>query len=82
MACLIKDNCSFFNNKMRMMEERKKIIKLRFCLSIYTQCARFKVYSHFKSQHKIPADLYPNHFEQASELIQNDKKHDKRHRKE
>jgi hypothetical protein len=70
MACPIKDTCTFFSNQIRMSEERKKIIQIGFCLSSYSQCARYRVYEYFKSTHKVPADLYPNNFEQANELIQ------------
>ena len=77
MACPIKDSCPFFNNLMRMMEERKKTLKKRFCLSSYIQCARFKIYQHFKSTEKVPADLYPNNYEKANEFLQEDKKQQK-----
>ena len=75
MACPIKDTCAFFNNQIRMSEERKKMIKTNFCLSGYSQCARFKVYTQYKSTHKVPVDLYPNNFERAHELIIKDRQH-------
>ena len=75
MACIIKDSCAFFTNQMRMLEERKVIIRKRFCLSSYEQCARFKVYQHFKSHNNIPLDLYPNDFERATTLIAKHRKH-------
>ncbi|MBU1043157.1 MAG: hypothetical protein KJ915_02010 [Candidatus Omnitrophica bacterium] len=77
MACPIAGTCTFFNNQLRMMEERKKIIKITFCLSGFTQCARYKVYEHFKSEHKVPPNLYPNNFDHAHELIGLGKKHRK-----
>ena len=75
MACPIKDSCSFFNNQIRMMDERKETLKSRFCLSTHSQCARFNVYQYFKSSQKVPADLYPDNYELASDLVQRDKKH-------
>jgi hypothetical protein len=75
MACPIKDSCTFFNNQMRMMEERKKTIKIRFCLSSYGQCARYKVYEHYKTVQKVSPDLYPNDFERADEIIRKNQIH-------
>ena len=75
MACPIKDTCTFFNGQIHMLEERKKTIKTRFCLSSYSQCARFKMYEYFKSPSKVPPDLYPNNYERVDELIRADKKH-------
>ena len=77
MACPIKDTCTFYNNQIHMLEERKKTIKTRFCLSSYAQCARFKIYEYFKSAQKVPPDLRPNDYERMEELIKTDKKHNK-----
>ncbi|MBU1086263.1 MAG: hypothetical protein KKD05_01955 [Candidatus Omnitrophica bacterium] len=69
MACPIKETCTFFNNQMRISKERQALMKNRLCFSFYSECARMKVYLHFKNEHKVPASLYPNDFNGADIII-------------
>jgi len=66
--CPSLKNCPFFNDKMKDRPATADVYKKKFCLSNYTECARYKV-SKAKGKEFVPIDLYPNQIEKVQNLI-------------
>ena len=71
-SCECLAGCPFFNDKMEMMPAMSNMYKKNFCLSDYSDCARFMV---FKTLGKpsVPVDLFPNQKERAEQIIKKSK---------
>ncbi|MBN2081151.1 hypothetical protein JW859_02970 [bacterium] len=54
--CLAK--CPFFNDKMQGMDGTATMVKRRYCLDNYENCARYIVFKQL-GREKVPADLFP-----------------------
>jgi hypothetical protein len=65
--CEKTSNCPFFSDQMANMPAVARLMKESYCRGDKTHCARYQVSSAGLS---VPADLYPNDWTRAQQLIQ------------
>ncbi len=68
MECPLLKTCVFFQDKMQNMPATANIMKKRYCLEDNSKCARFMIVNAL-GREKVPADLFPNQYDRAEELI-------------
>ena len=66
--CSLLEKCIFFNDKMSSMPASADMLKKRFCLKDSSTCARYMVCVNL-GRENVPADLFPNHIEQARVIL-------------
>jgi hypothetical protein len=66
--CECLGGCPFFNDKMKDNDGLAWIYKRRYCQGDNTKCARYMVFSKL-GKPAVPANLYPNMFEQAQAIL-------------
>lgn len=66
--CECLKGCPFFNDKMPQEEGMGAIYKKKYCLGDNSRCARYMVFKAL-GPGKSPANLYPNMFDRAREII-------------
>jgi len=66
--CVCLPKCPFFYDKMSNMPAMADIYKTKYCLGDNTDCARYAVFRKMSSA-GVPADLYPNDRDRATELL-------------
>jgi hypothetical protein len=57
--CPSLPKCPFFNDRMANRPAMANMMKLKYCQTDNSQCARWKV-SQAKGGPAVPGDLYPN----------------------
>ncbi|HNY32136.1 MAG TPA: hypothetical protein PKO15_14730 [Fibrobacteria bacterium] len=66
--CPSLPRCPFFQDKMANKPATANLMKSKYCQTDNSQCARWKV-SQAKLPGGVPADLFPNEWERASQLV-------------
>jgi len=66
--CPLLDTCRFMNRIRRVSSAQAKAYERAFCMSVYTDCARFKVADAIGLEH-VPDALLPLEKEQAEQII-------------
>lgn len=66
MKCERYQCCPFFNNRIQYASVIMENYQKTLCSGEFTRCARYVV---FKVLGDVPADLYPNMHDKATELI-------------
>lgn len=66
--CEVLNTCPFFNDKMTEMPATANALKNRYCKGDNSKCARYMVLKAL-GKAKVPADLSPDKFEKAREII-------------
>ena len=67
--CELLAGCIFFNDRMASMPSTAEVIKLRYCKSDNTGCARYMIFRTM-GRDKVPQELFPNQIEQAMQVIE------------
>ena len=71
--CDFTGGCPFFNGTMKEHPAMSNILRKKYCLGGEKEnCARFLVRNAIGSE-KVPIDLYPNQFEKARIVIEQEK---------
>jgi len=68
--CECLSGCPFFNDKMANMPAMKEMFKRNYCMSDYTNCARYMIFKDLGKQ-AVPSNLFPNQKEKALEILKN-----------
>ena len=66
--CSLTNGCIFFNDKMADMPSMTSMMKSIYCQTAPEKCARLMVVKAI-GREKVPADLFPNQIERATEII-------------
>ena len=66
--CELLKGCLFFNDKMPNSSGLGAMYKRNYCQGNNTRCARYMVAKSL-GREKVPANLYPNMFDRAKQLI-------------
>jgi diadenosine tetraphosphate (Ap4A) HIT family hydrolase len=66
--CEAIGGCPFFNDKLPNMPSLSAWLKMQYCQSKYTECARYRVRQALGGG-KVPSDLFPNEDIRAEKLI-------------
>lgn len=70
--CKYLGRCAFFTKSKLNMPSMLEFYKRKYCLSDYSVCARYKVYSSILKC-RVPDDLYPNEVERVEEILRKEK---------
>ncbi len=66
--CECLEKCDFFNDKMANMPSMAHIIKMKYCESDNSECARYVVYK-VLGKEGVPSNMFPTQMDRARELI-------------
>ena len=66
--CPCLPRCPFFEDTVGAMPATAKMYRDRYCLAIYTRCARFLVFRK-AGRENVPRNLHPNQVRRAQYLI-------------
>ena len=68
MSCAYLKSCNFYTDNLVSMPVVAELMKRRFCEDDYSQCARYQIRVKLGADN-VPADLFPNHMEEAEKLL-------------
>ncbi len=66
--CVCLSGCLFFNDRMAEIPVTAALLKKRFCLDQFKQCARCQVFSKL-GRERVPTDLYPSQSERVAGIL-------------
>ena len=66
--CELIDSCPFYNGQLEGDEEQINLLKEKYCLGTYFNCARFMVFTAL-GRENMPDKLFPHQKDRAYEAI-------------
>ena len=67
-SCPSVPGCPFFNDQMNAMPSMANMLKKKYCLSGYQNCARWTVAAKL-GKGGVPKDLYPGQTERVAQIL-------------
>ena len=69
MTCECLEKCPFFNDQIVNKPATAELMKKQYCNENFEACARYTLFKSAGQEH-VPADLYPNQNDRASNILQ------------
>ena len=66
--CECLEKCPFFNDKMQDTPATANMMKSKYCLGNFEECARYMVFKAL-GREKVPTNLFPNMRDKAKAII-------------
>ena len=66
--CDIASECPFYNGKLKMDGGLFSMMKRKYCVGSFRNCARYMINSSLGSE-RVPYDLYPSMTDDAKKII-------------
>lgn len=67
--CGFVSRCTFFEDRMSKMPGMAEMLRTRYCVGDFTECARHRLTEEFGLE-AVPSDLFPNQNEVAEQILQ------------
>ncbi|HPE70161.1 MAG TPA: hypothetical protein P5560_13030 [Thermotogota bacterium] len=68
MKCECLAGCPFFNDHMKDMPKMAEMLKEKYCLGDFANCARYRIFKKL-GKPAVPGDLFPHQKDRADEIL-------------
>ncbi|HPR62700.1 MAG TPA: hypothetical protein PK014_00630 [Thermoanaerobaculia bacterium] len=66
--CKMLEGCLFFHDKLEAMPSTAMLLKEKYCLKAYEDCARYRVATTL-GREKVPGNLFPGQTDRADQIL-------------